>query len=143
VRIHGTTGERPIDLFEQERPVLTPIESVAPYHFIDPVERIVSYESMIHFRGSQYSVPPDYAGQTVQVAADGGQILVRLGDTVIAEHDQATRPGQCITQRDHLAELWKLTEQQIRPPKDAPRWHVRFEQSVQSTPLMTYEEVLA
>jgi transposase len=141
VRIHGTTQKRPIDLFDQEKPTLAPITEVAPYRFVDPVARVVSYESMIRFHGSRYSVPPQYAGQSVQVAAEGGQVLVRVGDTVIAEHHEAPQPGRCVVQKDHLAEVWKLTEQQIRVPDNAPRWNVRFDQAVATTPLATFEEV--
>jgi transposase len=143
VRIHGTTKQRPIDLFEQEKPTLTPIEQVPPYRFIDPVRRVVSYESMVQFHGSRYSVPPQYAGQKVEVTAEGGQILVRVGDTIIAEHRQAQRPGQCVVEKQHMAELWRLTQQQVHLPDEAPRWHVRFDQHVQTTPLATFEEVIA
>lgn len=143
VRLHGTTRRRPIDLFEQEKPALTPIEQVRPYRLIDPVQRVVSYESMIQFRGSRYSVPPAYAGQRVQVAAEGGQILVRVGELVIAEHREASGKGQCIASEEHLAEAWKLSQQQVRVPEDAPRWQVRFDQQVQTTPLAQFEEVLA
>jgi len=143
VRIHGTTRQRPVDLFVQEKPTLAPIADVAPYRFVDPVQRTVSFESMIQFHGSRYSVPPLYAGQKVQVAAEGGHVLVRVGDTVIAEHREAQRSGQCIVEKDHLAELWKLTQEQIKVPDDAPRWNVRFDQSVATTPLTTFEEVLA
>lgn len=143
IRIHGTTGQRPVDLFTQEKPTLTPVADVAPYRFIDPVQRVVSYESMVQFHGSRYSVPPEFAGRSVQVAAEGGQIFVRLGDTVIAEHRQAQRPGLCVVEKDHLAQLWKLTQQQVRLPDDSPRWHVRFDHAVQTTPLTTFEEVLA
>ena len=142
VRTHGTTGKRPIDLFEQDMPALTPWDSMPVYHFIDPVQRTVNWESMVHFQGSRYSVPPEYAGQTVHVAASGGQIFVKTGDTVIAEHREALQPGQCIVEKDHLAELWKITRQQIQPPPDAQRWQVTFDQSVQQTPLTRFEEVL-
>lgn len=120
-RIHGTAKQRPVDLFEQEKHRLTPIDSIRPYRFIDPVERAVSYESMIRFQGSQYSVPPDYAGRHVQVVAEGGQIFVRADDAIIAEHRQAHGRGQCIVNKDHLAELWKLTQQQVPVADDAPR----------------------
>ena len=141
VRIHGTTGQRPVDLFEKEKPALTPITAVAPYRFIDPAQRVVNAESMIRFNGSRYSVPPAHAGQRVQVAAQGGQILIRAGDTVIAEHAEAPRPGACVVEQAHLAEVWKLTQQQVPVAEQAPRWHVRFEPQVQTTPLATFEEV--
>ena len=141
VRVHGTTKERPIDLFEKERGLLTPIADVRPYHFIDPVTRVVSYESMIRFDGSAYSVPPCHAGKTVHVAADGGQIVVRVDDAIVAEHRQAVGRGACVVNPDHMAELWKLSQQQTPLPDDAKRWSITFDQSVATTPLATFEEV--
>jgi hypothetical protein len=141
-RVHGTTGRRPIELFDEERVRLTPLASIGAYRFLDPVRRSVSWESMVHYQGSRYSVPLQYAGQTVEVAAAGGQIIVRQGDVIVAEHRQATAAGQSIVQRDHLAELWKITERQV-PVPTGPRWHVDFAPTVQTTPLSSYEEVLA
>lgn len=141
VRLHGTTGRRPIDLFEEERATLTPPASIVAYRFLDPVRRSVSWESMVHYQGSRYSVPPEYAGQTVEVAASGGQIVVRQGDTILAEHRQATSAGQSIVQRDHLAELWRISERQVPVPA-GPRWHVDFEPTVQTMPLSRFEEAL-
>jgi hypothetical protein len=66
---------------------------------------------MVHFQGSRYSAPPEYAGKTVEVGAGGGQVTIRLDDAILAEHRQATAAGQCIVQREHLAELWKITQQ--------------------------------
>ena len=141
VRIHGTTGRRPIDLLPEE--TLTPVSAASVYRFLDPVRRTVSWESLVHFQGSRYSVPPEYAGKTVEIAASGGQIVIQLSDTIIAEHRQASRAGQCIVQRDHLAELWKITERQTPMPPRESRWRIDFEASVQTLPLSRFEEVLA
>jgi transposase len=143
VRIHGTTGEQPIVLFEQEKAALQSLAGVPVYRYVDPVQRIVNYESMVHFQGSRYSVPPDYAGQTVQVLAQGGQIAIRAGEVIIAEHRQAVQPGQSIVHKDHLAELWKLTLQRSPPPDQSPRWKMVFTDAVQQTPLSTFAEVCA
>jgi transposase len=118
VRVHGTTHQRPVDLWPQEG--LTPRGSVSEYRFLDPGRRTVSFEALVHYQGSRYSVPPAYAGQPVEVAACGGHIVIRTADTVIAEHRQAARPGQCIVAREHLTELWKITYEQVKPPIDKP-----------------------
>ncbi|MCE9555432.1 MAG: DDE-type integrase/transposase/recombinase [Planctomycetes bacterium] len=60
VRIHGTTLQRPIDLFIHE--TLTPVAAAPVYRFLDPVRRTVSWEAMVHFQGSRYSAPPQHAG---------------------------------------------------------------------------------
>ena len=140
VRTHATTGQRPIDLLAQE--TLTPLASVAAYQFLDPVRRTANFESMVHFRGSRYSVPPTFAGKPVEVAAAGGQIVVRVGDMVVAEHREATRPGQCIVAREHIEELWKITAQQVQPPPGAPR-SLAAEPLVRRVDLRSYEEVIA
>lgn len=143
VRTHGTTGQRPVDLFEKEKGCLTPIDAVPVYHFIDPVKRTVNWESMIHFQGSRYSVPPAYAGQSVLVTAMGGQIIVRSGDTVIAEHRQAVEADQCIVEKEHLAELWRVTQEQIQAPPRGVRWQIGMAQTVEQVPLQHFEEVLS
>jgi transposase len=138
VRIHATTQQRPIDLLGQES--LTPLATVPVYQFIDPVRRTVNFESMVHFRGSRYSVPPAFAGQPVEVSAVGGQIIVRVGDTVIAEHRQAARPGQCVVTREHIEELWKVTAEQIKPPTNS-RPVLAAEPHVARVDLRLFEEV--
>jgi hypothetical protein len=115
VRVHATTGQRPVDLFARE--ALIPIASVPAYHFLDPVRRTVSFEAMVHYHGSRYSVPPAFAGKPVEVVAAGGQILIRAGDVVIAEHREAAQSGQCIAAREHIAELWRITDEQIARPR--------------------------
>lgn len=139
-RVHATTQRVPNELFAQE--LLIPVNSIQPYRYINPVARTVNFESMVHYSGSRYSVPPDYAGKTVAVAAQGGQIVVRCGDTVIAEHRQAVRSGQCIVNKEHIAAVWKLTAQQMRPPP-VTRWNITFQPCVQCTPLSVFETVSA
>jgi transposase len=138
VRVHGTTGRRPVDLLPLEG--LTPAASVPAYRYLDPVRRVVSFEAMVHYRGSRYSVPPAFAGKPVEVAAAGGQIVIRAGEAIIAEHREAARPGQCIAAREHIAELWRITHEQVaRPPRPAAGPLAAPE--VQRVDLRAYEEV--
>jgi len=139
-RVHSTTKRIPLEAFKDEE--LTPYHCVKPYNFIDPVTRTVNYESMVHFQGSKYSVPPSYAGKSVSIAASGMHIVIQAENMIIAEHKQAMKAGQCIVDKDHLAELWKMTEQQIRPPKTGVPWSVKFNQPVHKTPLGVFEEVV-
>jgi hypothetical protein len=142
-RVHGTTGQIPRDQLPLEP--LTPFSSRPAYRLSQPAKRIVSADALVHFQGSRYSVPPAYAGQSVAVLGDGGQIIVRCGDTAIAEHRAAIRAGQCIVAKEHLAELWKLTLAQVEVPRppDAQRWHLRFGQTVEQIPLARFDELSA
>lgn len=142
VRVHATTKERPVDRFEKESPFLTPVSTIGVYDLIAPVNRTVSWESTICFQGSRYSVPPAYAGEVVQVTAAGGMIHVRSGDSIVAEHQQAVRPGQSIMDRDHIAEVWKLVNEQTRLP-DGRCFHPIQRPEVQRVPLSVFEEVLS
>jgi transposase len=140
VRTHATTGQRPADLWSREG--LTAVASVPAYRFVDSVNRTVNFEAMVLYEGSRYSVPPRFAGQQVRVSALGGQVVVRLGDAIIAEHVEATSPGQCIAAREHISELWKFTNEQMRRP---PRGNDPLIASapVQQVNLRRYEEVTA
>lgn len=138
VRVHATTQQRPIDLLAAEG--LTPAGSVPDYEAQTPARRTVSAESLVHFRGSRYSVPPEHVGGAVAVVASGGLVVVRQGDAVIAEHRQATQPGQCIVAREHMAELWKITHRQTAaPPSRSPAQSAAAE--VQRMDLRQFEEV--
>lgn len=142
VRVHGTTGRVPQEAFVDERLQLIPLSSVSAYHFHDPVTRTANWESMVRFGGSKYSVPPQFAGQVVQVYASGGKIEIRSADCVIAEHVAAARCGQSIVCKEHLAELWKITAQQVEPPPDRPRWNIEFSNDVEQVPLSRFEQFL-
>jgi transposase len=140
VRIHATTGERPCDLLAQE--TLIAVTSVAAYQSAQPVPRKVGNESVVHFRGSRYSVPPSHIGSTVVVAEVGGLVTVHAGDMIVAEHRAAIRPGQQIVDKEHLAALWQVVAAQTDEP-DRPRWHFGGVPDVQVVPLDVYATVAA
>jgi len=55
---------------------LIPFADAKPYRYCDPVNRTVSNESMVHYRGSRYSVPPLYAGKIVAVGKRPATLLI-------------------------------------------------------------------
>jgi transposase len=141
-RVHGTTGKIPNEQWPLE--TLTPLHSRPVFEAVRAVKRSVNNEAMVHYHGSRYSVPPTYAGQTVMVHSEGGYIHVHCGDTIIAEHRAACSAGQCIVARDHVAELWKLTAQQVAVPSPptGERWHLLTTPVVEAVPLSRFEEVI-
>lgn len=54
--VHGTTGERPIDWFERARDLLTPLPT-RPFIGTHEAVRKVSWDCLVSFGGSRYSVP--------------------------------------------------------------------------------------
>lgn len=137
-RVHATTGHRPCDLLAEEE--LTALSSIPAYQLAAVSERKVDAESFVRLGRSRYSVPPEYVGSRVIVERGEQRVVVRAGDLVIAEHSPAPRPGACMTQKEHVEALWRLSlRRTIAPP--APSWHIGLREPVAVTPLTTYEEV--
>jgi len=142
VRVHATTGHRPIDLLASEKSHLSALESVRPYTFVERHPRKVAKESMVSFRSSRYSVPPEYVGRdvTIELGGDHGKVIIRSGDAIVAEHPCAQRQGESITRKEHLDELWKLAMQ--RTPTPLPNWKLTFDHAVAATSLDRYQRLI-
>jgi transposase len=139
VRVHATTGSRPVDLLPEEG--LTPLSQARPYPLGRRSVRKVSAEALVQLDRSTYSVPPEHVGTTVLVEEGELQIRIRCGDTIIAEHRRAERPGQQVVTPEHVAALWQLSTGGSAPPpaSHSPNFQLTFEQGVAATPLSVYE----
>jgi hypothetical protein len=137
-RVHATTGRRPCDLLAEEK--LNPLSSVPAYQVAAVSARWVDAESFVRLGRSRYSVPPEYVGSRVLVERGAQRVVVRAGDLIIAEHAPAPRPGACMTQKEHVEALWRLSLKRATAPP-APSWHIGFRALVATTPLTAYEEV--
>ncbi len=135
-RIHQTTGQRPLDLWPQEK--LTALASVARYQLSDLVPRQAGFDGFVRFERSRYSLPPEYAGQTVFIGHRENRIVIRSQDMIVAEHLPAPQAGATVADPVHLAALWKLSLQKTKLPP--PRWQLTFDAQVQTTPLAAYQE---
>src|SRR5947208_482434 len=131
VRLHATTGQRPIDLWPQEK--LTPLTSVPPYVLCEMVSRKAGFDGFVRFDKSRYSLPPDYAGRTVCIGRQEQKIIIRVQDMIVAEHPPAPKAGSTVADPVHLAALWKLSLENTKTP--LPSWRLTFDQQVASTPL--------
>jgi transposase len=142
VRVHATTGKRPVDLLPQEG--LTPWSAARPYPLSRRSARKVSAEGLVHLDRSCYSVPPEHVGRTVLVEEGGTQIRIHCGDLIIAEHRRAERPGQQVITPEHAAALWQLSTGGATPPpaRETPSFQLTFQQGVAATPLSVYEALV-
>jgi transposase len=111
-QIHGTTGERPLARFGGaggaggERAQLTPLPA-RPFVGTHEELRQVSWDCLVSFGGSRYSVPWRHAGQRVWLRPSRGTHLVvrdRLGEEV-ARHALAARRGVTVLDPAHYAGL--------------------------------------
>jgi len=93
LRVHGTTGERPVERFQREATYLTALPA---RRFVGSREELrkVSWDCLVSFRGNKYGVPMAYAGKRVWVRASRGhtlQVFNQKGE-LIASH--VLRPGK-------------------------------------------------
>lgn len=138
VRVHATTGKRPVDLLDREG--LTPTGAVVEYKVTTRRNRTVDSEGFVSWRGSRYSVPPAVVGQQVIVEQGEQRVLVRLGEVIVAEHKAAARSGESIVKAEHVAEMWHLAMARTQAPP-VSKGQILFEQTVEARPLSVYEEV--
>lgn len=108
LQIHQTTRERPIDRFELEKAHLTPLP---PNRFISSKElfRHVSWDGMVSFGSSRYSVPSDYDGKEVWVRTSQGryiEIYSQQGN-LIDRHALSQKKGATIMKEEHYEKLKK------------------------------------
>jgi len=95
--VHSTTGEQPMVRFQGERELLTPL----PQHpFIGTQEQVrkVSWDCLVSFEGSRYSVPWPYAGKQVWLRPSQGLRLAirnQRGEE-IARHTLTGKKGATI-----------------------------------------------
>jgi len=138
VRLHATTGRRPVDLLESEN--LTRAGTTAPYRITERAIRKVDAEGFVRWRGSRYSVPPAESGRVVLISQGDHKITIKSKDLIVAEHVASNRRGATVTMEEHVAQLWKLSLE--KPARPTRRWDVTFEPAVAQAPLGSYEEVI-
>lgn len=98
-RVHATTARRPLDLWPQEQ--LTALVSVARYQLCPMIRRQAGFDVFVRFEKSRYSLPPEYAGQTVLIGHRENKIVIRSRDLIVAEHPLAEKAGSTIADPAH------------------------------------------
>jgi transposase len=88
MRVHGTTGRRPLEVFEQEeKQTLSPLPD-------EPFERVIWKEAKVHrdshvlFDRRLYSVPWPHTGSRVSVRATEHSITIYANDERVATHSR-------------------------------------------------------
>ncbi len=110
VREHLTTHQPPIERFAEEVPCLTSLPATR-YIGIHALTRKVSWDCLIPYEGSRYSVRCVYAGKRVWVRVSQGARLEALSPTgeVIARHPLSETKGATIIDPAHYEGLRKDT----------------------------------
>jgi transposase len=86
LRVHGTTHERPIERFEQERAALIRTAGHPSFLQAMPRSRVVASDWLVSVDANRYSVPYALIGKTLQVIREAGELVFRHAGTEVARH---------------------------------------------------------
>jgi transposase len=121
LRVHGTTHERPIDRFAQER--LTPLGTRPPYRYELVRSRTVANDALVAVGAARYSVPVQYVGLIVSVHESTEHYEFFHQDQLIARHPKAARHS-VVMAPEHYAGLLRVARQATvaAPPRFDPNF---------------------
>lgn len=109
VRLHGTVKEIVAERFAREAPTLQPLAPVR-YDTSYLERRQVGWDGYIDVRGTRYSVPAQWVGQTVTVRLGlDGAMRVYADDGLVAQHTLQSAPQGWVSLPDHHRPLWQST----------------------------------
>ena len=87
MRIHGTTGERPLERFERDEALALLALNDKPSFLAErEVSRRVAKDCCVLVEGNWYSVPAALVRQNVMVQIRDQQVVIRRGDRIVAHH---------------------------------------------------------
>jgi transposase len=87
VRIHGTTGEQPIERFlREEESILQPLNGKPPFHLGREVQRTVHTDACIELDTNFYSVPWNLIREEVTVQLSGMEVRILYNAEEVACH---------------------------------------------------------
>ncbi len=100
-RVHGTTHEKPIDRWQEERKVILPLLRRS-YDTRKAEHRVVQKDCYLNWQGNCYSVPWQYARKTVLVKASESVLHIYYDDKCIGQHPVSRQKGKYIRNPEHL-----------------------------------------
>jgi len=138
-RLCTSTGERPADRLERERPLLVPLPTVRFDPRLPEPRRVFS-DSTISFRGARYSVPFQNVGKMLTVKEDPKSLALEIfdGAWLVAAHEKAPK-GQRVVVKEHIQELLRPRWDRLQG-KQAQRPRQRSTSATAATPLVPWPE---
>lgn len=109
-RIHGTTGEKPIERFEKERSSLRPLPERAVVVPARRLVRRVATDALVDVDTARYSVPHRLVKEQLEVLVLEEQVVIYRGSEEVARHRRATEPRQRVIDPRHYDGLWRPWE---------------------------------
>ena len=104
VRIHGETHQRPVDMLQEERPQLTPLNP-HPYDVARTATTIATSQFRITLDTNTYSVPSQYAHRRLTLKAYPDRLCIYFDTELIARHTRSYARHQDIEDPEHTKAL--------------------------------------
>ena len=143
LRLHGTTGQRPIDRFVDETPALVATGGHTSFLQACVRDRVVAEDWLIAIDGNRYSVPFALIGRTEQVVRLGGEWAIHHRGELVAEHPVLAGRGQLSVLPEHgpgaVARNRRQRHTSPRPPAASPALDLSREVEIRD--LAIYEEL--
>ncbi len=123
LRVHGTTGEAPIDRFlREEAGALRAAKGIPPFTTHRDLMRSVGADCAVAIDGNAYSVPWRLIGERVRVTVGNEIVRIHHGGREVAVHAELKGRHGRIVDDAHLAGLVGTRERPVHlaPPRSPP-----------------------
>jgi transposase len=100
-RIHGTTREKPHQLFEEKEKSFLLALPQNKYRLPQVGQRLVYHDCHIYIDYNYYSVPYEFVGKTVDVEIEDHLVKIFYENLQIALHTQIKEKGKFSTKKEH------------------------------------------
>jgi transposase len=104
VRIHGETKKKPLELFEEEKPLLRPLPP-HPYDIANISQVRASSQFRVTLDTNRYSVPAEYAGRNLTLKAYPDRLCIYSDEKLVARHHRSYDRHRDFEHPDHPREL--------------------------------------
>ena len=104
VRIHGQTRQKPLELFQKEKPFLNPLPA-NPFDVASVSQIRASSQFRITLDTNHYSVPAEYASTRLTLKAYPDRVCIYSDANLIARHPRSYDRYQDFEDPDHPKEL--------------------------------------
>lgn len=92
-QVNQGTGRIPLLYFEKEKAFLNPLptEEIRKHYRIDTYRSRVNPSSMVTYKNSQYSVPPEYIGREMKLQVYDNYIHIYYNTTLVTLHSLSSK----------------------------------------------------
>jgi hypothetical protein len=89
MRVHGTTGEPPLERFRRAEAVaLRPVDGRPPFHATRELIRRLQSDCVVDVETNSYSVPWRLIGERVRVTIADGMVRIAHAGRLVATHEE-------------------------------------------------------